>query len=107
MDLLICHVLLRYWIFALYWSWKGLIVCKILPQGASLISTPGKPNSENFIFWVFRVLNRVVGLTSVCTEPSQVYPGAPVQSSKCDRTKVRTATEITKIENIQGIGIYE
>ena len=28
-------------------------MCKILPQGPSTISTPGKPNSENFIFRYF------------------------------------------------------
>ena len=36
--------------FALYGSWEGLVVCKILPRGAPTISTPGKPHSENFFF---------------------------------------------------------
>ena len=32
--------------FALYGRWEGLVVCKILLQGPSLISTAGKPNYE-------------------------------------------------------------
>ena len=39
-----------FWDFALYGSWEGLVVCKILSQDAPTISTPGKPHSENFFF---------------------------------------------------------
>ena len=34
--------------FALYGRWGALIVGKRLPQGPLTISTPGKPNSDNF-----------------------------------------------------------
>ena len=37
-------------ILAQYGSWEGLAGCKILLQGLGTIPTPGKPNSENFIF---------------------------------------------------------
>ena len=40
-------------IFALYGSWEALVVCKILLRGLGIVSRPGKPDSENCIFFDF------------------------------------------------------
>ena len=39
--------------FLIYGSWEGLDRLKRLPEGVGTISTPGKPNSENFFFPTF------------------------------------------------------
>ena len=40
-------------VFALYANWEALEAREILLRGLGTISTPGKPDSENFMFGTF------------------------------------------------------